>query len=65
MTDSLAPLFHPRRDRWHDHFAWSAATILGRTAIGRTTVDVLAMNAPEAVGRREALLEEGWRPDDG
>ena len=23
MSGSLAPLYHPRRDRWDDHFAWN------------------------------------------
>ena len=31
----------------------------GRTAVGRTTVAVLAMNDPEAVKVREMLLKEG------
>ncbi len=63
-TGALTRLFNPRRDRWGKHFTWSAATIVGRTAVGRTTVEVLAMNSPDAVAAREALMKEGWRPAD-
>jgi 5-methylcytosine-specific restriction endonuclease McrA len=36
LTGELAPLFHPRQQRWADHFAWSAGAtqIEGLTAVG-------------------------------
>ena len=52
-------LYHPRRDRWRDHFAWEGPVLLGRTAVGRATLAVLAINHPDAVAVREALIEEG------
>ena len=55
-------LFHPRKDRWSEHFAWQAANVLGLTPIGRTTVQVLAMNEPSMVAVREALIVEGCFP---
>jgi hypothetical protein len=59
ISGVLTPLFHPRRDRWSDHFAWHGPELVGQTAIGRTTIDVLAMNLPYRVSLREALLAEG------
>jgi 5-methylcytosine-specific restriction endonuclease McrA len=46
-TGQMAPLFNPRTQRWEDHFAVQQDLIIGRTAVGRATVRVLAMNAAE------------------
>ncbi|MEX0717899.1 MAG: HNH endonuclease signature motif containing protein [Planctomycetaceae bacterium] len=55
-TGRLTDLFHPRRHEWAEHFEWSGATIVGKTAIGRTTVEVLGLNSDERLQlRREAL----------
>jgi hypothetical protein len=43
-TGTLTPLFHPRRHAWDEHFELKGNEILGRTAIGRTTVQVLRLN---------------------
>jgi 5-methylcytosine-specific restriction endonuclease McrA len=40
----IVSLFHPRRDRWKEHFANVAGRIIGRTSTGRATVAVLNMN---------------------
>ncbi len=61
-TGALTRLFHPRTDRWADHFAWSAHILIGLTAVGRTTIHVLAMNHPVARAVRAALLAEGVFP---
>ena len=53
------PLFHPRRDRWTDHFAWESTLLVDRTAIGRATVQLLAMNDWERVEVRENLQALG------
>src|SRR5262245_16046048 len=37
-------LFNPRRHKWQRHFRWDGPILLGRTAIGRTTIAVLAVN---------------------
>jgi len=58
-TGQPSPLFHPRRDRWTDHFTWEGTTIAGRTAIGRATVQLLAMNDWERVEVRENLRALG------
>lgn len=46
-TGTLVPLFNPRTLPWDEHFEWKAASIVGRTALGRATVQVLAMNAED------------------
>jgi hypothetical protein len=55
----LVPLFHPRRDRWTEHFAWDGTIVVGQTPIGRATVELLAMNDWERVEVRENLQTEG------
>jgi hypothetical protein len=61
-TRKIVRLFNPRRHKWQHHFAWVGPRLVGRTAIGRTTVVVLAINDPERVGLREALIDSGDFP---
>ncbi len=61
-TGSAVPLFNPRRDRWHEHFRWNGAELVGRTASGKATVDVLGINLPLRRAFREALIDEGLFP---
>jgi hypothetical protein len=61
-TGLLTRLFHPRQDKWDEHFAWNGASLAGRTAIARTTIDVLDMNAPERVEHRRLLIRGGLFP---
>ena len=51
-TGDLTELFPPRRQHWPDHFEWIGTHIVGRTAIGRTTVQVLQMNSEDQVALR-------------
>ena len=55
----LTRLYHPRTDQWTNHFEWHGVTLLGKTAVGRTTVEVLAINDADSVAVREALRDEG------
>ena len=59
-----AALFHPLRQRWHDHFRWNsdASEIIGLTAIGRATVAALNMNHPLIVEARRRWTAVGWHP---
>jgi hypothetical protein len=61
-TGKITSLFHPRRHSWGWHFRWDGAILVGRTAIGRTTIDVLAINHPDAIAHRQSLLEETGSP---
>lgn len=40
----LVPLFHPRTQKWDEHFAIEGDRIVGLTPIGRGTVELLNMN---------------------
>ena len=61
---TVVALFHPRNDRWSDHFGLtvstgdpSAADVKGLTPIGRATVQVLGINEQ----MRRVLRYELWR----
>ena len=58
-SGQLVPLFHPRRDRWRDHFTWEGIAIVGRTPIGHATVELLAMNDWQRMEVRENLQALG------
>ena len=57
-SGQLVRLFHPRTDLWAEHFEFAGPRILGRTAIGRATVHVLAMNTDDRLLLRLELLKE-------
>jgi HNH endonuclease len=59
VTRKLTKLFDPRRHKWQHHFRYQGATLVGRTAIGRTTIRVLKINCDEAVILRHSLMSEG------
>jgi hypothetical protein len=46
LTGSQVRIFHPRRQQWRRHFAWSADGVLliGLTASGRATIEAFQMN---------------------
>ncbi len=66
LTGETAPLFHPVRQRWRDHFTWdeSQTQIVGLTACGRVTVIALHMNNPTVVRARHRWVSAGWHPPD-
>jgi hypothetical protein len=61
-TSAIVRLFHPRQDNWEDHFEWREAVLKGRTPIGRTTINVLAVNLPYRIRLRQMLILEGVFP---
>jgi hypothetical protein len=62
----LVHLFNPRRHKWGHHwghhFRWDGPQLVGKTAVGRATIRVLAMNAPDVLRLRQMLIEEGRFP---
>lgn len=64
ITGAVVALFHPRRETWSDHFAWSAdaSLIVGLTPVGRATVEALRMNRIELVNLREVLYAAQKHP---
>ena len=62
LSGDIVPLFNPRTQLWEEHFTLNYAHIVGLTAVGRATIFLLALNAPEQLARREALMREGLYP---
>ncbi|MGO9923580.1 MAG: HNH endonuclease [Isosphaeraceae bacterium] len=58
-TGFIEPLFHPRRDRWSDHFQLAGGRIEPRTAAGRATTRLLRFNDIDRVQERELLVAIG------
>lgn len=61
-TQDVVPLFHPRKQKWHEHFTWDGPRLVGKTPIGRTTIQTLGINRPDAIAVRRLLLAEGILP---
>ena len=40
-TGQPAPLFHPRRDKWNQHFRWAGTLLHGLTPTGLATISAL------------------------
>jgi hypothetical protein len=57
-SNQLERLFNPRTDDWQENFEHLGARIVGKTAIGRTTVWLLEMNSDERVELRQELLDD-------
>ena len=66
VTGQYVPLFNPRKQCWHEHFAWSedGAKIIGVTPCGRATISALKMNHEEIVCARRRWVDVGWWPPE-
>jgi hypothetical protein len=58
-TGKKVRLFHPREQQWDEHFLWRETELVGVTAVGRATIQALALNSPEHLIIRsfEVLLD--------
>lgn len=65
VSEEEVQLYHPRRDKWQDHFHWEGVTLIGKTAVGRATIAALEMNRPLilAIRREEVLLTRHPPPE--
>jgi len=64
-TETLVPFYNPRTEEWSAHFAVREKhEIVGVTAAGRATVELLRMNRPIAVAirREEASRRKAQEP---
>ncbi len=61
-SDELSPLFHPRRDNWSEHFQLRHGQILGKSAAGRVTANLLQFNTVESIQVRRLLQSTGRIP---
>ena len=55
----IVRLFHPRKDRWHEHFQWNGPVLVGITDVGKVTIQVLRINEENAVLVRSLLIDSG------
>ena len=55
-SNTLVRLFNPRQDAWDEHFLLVQAEIVGRSPIGRATVELLQMNNADRVELRTIAL---------
>jgi HNH endonuclease len=62
ITGKNVWLFNPREQKWGRHFYWNGPYLVGRTQVGRATIETLAINLSFAVEARRALMEEGKFP---
>jgi hypothetical protein len=60
---NLIPLFHPRKQRWQDHFHLQGdGRIVGKTPEGRATATLLNFNEEHRLQLRRALMQQDWSP---
>jgi hypothetical protein len=62
LTGQLVSLFNPRTSSWSDHFELIGAEIVGKSPIGRTTVEFLQLNRYERVIERAEFMRAGVYP---
>lgn len=55
QTQQLSPLFNPRTQAWAQHFTYDGEAIVGLTAEGRTTVNLLRLNSGERLLERRSV----------
>lgn len=56
-TKLLTPFYNPRTQNWKDHFEMENGIIIGKTPVGRVTVQVLQMNNEMQVETRRNLID--------
>ena len=66
QTMGEIPLFHPRQQIWDQHFQWSENLlyIVGKTPVGRATIDALKLNRQELLNLRQLLINIGEHPPE-
>ena len=64
ISGQRVQLFHPRTQRWTEHFQWSfdGTRIEGLTATGRATVSLLHLNNEHILAARRFWVEAGQWP---
>jgi hypothetical protein len=62
LTGQLTCLFHPRQQRWGDHFELQGSLLVGQSDVGRSTVQLLQLNSSMRVQERSLLIARGLFP---
>jgi hypothetical protein len=58
-TKKLVRLFNPRTLQWNDHFEFQEVLIIGKTDVGRATIQLLQMNHVDQIETRSRLMNSG------
>lgn len=58
-THQVSPLFHPRLDSWQIHFVWNGPELIGKTPIGRATLQTLRLNRADFMAVRALMMRAG------
>ncbi len=61
-SDALVRFFHPRRDRWSEHFRLEGPTIHALTPVGEATARILRFNIGDRLLERRLLIAIGRYP---
>ena len=61
-TEADVPLFHPRDDKWDEHFRWQEFQVVGLTPTGRATLAALQFNADRRILMRQVEATFGLFP---
>ena len=64
VTQTIVPIFNPRTNNWKEHFEWSenGTIIIGKTPIGRATVELLKLNNERIIAVRGEWVSADWHP---
>ena len=64
ISGGVFSLFNPRIMEWEGHFIWNNTfqQIIGKTAIGRVTIETLKLNRQPLQNLRKALVAVGVHP---
>ncbi|AFZ23417.1 restriction endonuclease [Cylindrospermum stagnale PCC 7417] len=64
LSENFVSLYHPRQQRWSEHFAWNDyfTVVIGLTPTGRATVETLQLNREGVVNLRRVLYDIGEHP---
>ncbi len=64
LTNFMYPIYNPRLHIWSHHFQWSEdkLRLIGKTATGRATIELLRLNRKGVVNQRSLLYLIGLHP---
>lgn len=65
VTGKTIRLFHPRSERWNNHFRWNGNKVTGITPKGRATMAALNLNSTEHQIIRSFESQLGRHPPPG
>ena len=60
--EEFVRFYHPRRDRWAEHFRLDGYILQPLTSIGEATAKILLFNTDERLLERESLIDLGRYP---